>query len=164
MVSWFVTRHRYCRVQKGFWMIYKHSRCVTIACCTHGLSWEMFSPGWISPSPRHRPGTRSPWTWWTSWSAISRLVARQPSGYIRNISSYWYTLIQFMNNSNEQWLGSVRYRYGIHWVLIRIQHFWLNGTDPDPGFWWPKIEKKYSWKKIYIFLIKNCNLLLARPP
>ncbi len=32
-------------------------------------------------------------------------------------------------------------RIRIHLIRIRIQHFWLN-TDPDPGFWWPKIGEK----------------------
>jgi hypothetical protein len=37
-------------------------------------------------------------------------------------------------------------------------------ANPDPGsgsrVWWPKIEKIYSWKLIFIFLIKNCHLLI----
>ncbi len=44
-------------------------------------------------------------------------------------------------------------RIRIH--LIRIQHFRLNSeyrSIPYPGFWWPKIEKIYSWKKKYFFL------------
>jgi hypothetical protein len=28
----------------------------------------------------------------------------------------------------------------------------------------PKKWRKYSWKKIYLFLIKNCNLIVSRPP
>ncbi len=37
--------------------------------------------------------------------------------------------------------------------------------DQDPGFfWWPKIEKNFNWKKLYIFLIKNCNLSIPWPP
>jgi len=58
----------------------------------------------------------------------------------------------------------------IHWVLIRIQiqHFRLN-TDPDPirmqGFYDQNWKKKEQLKmKIDIFLIKNCNLLIPRPP
>jgi hypothetical protein len=27
-----------------------------------------------------------------------------------------------------------------------------------------KLKKKYRGKKVYIFLIKNCNLLIPRPP
>ncbi len=38
------------------------------------------------------------------------------------------------------------FRIRIHLILIRIQHFRLN-TDPDPGLWWPKLEKIYCWKK-----------------
>ncbi len=36
----------------------------------------------------------------------------------------------------------------------------------DPGFWWPKIQNNLPVKKIviYIFLIKNCNLPVPRPP
>jgi hypothetical protein len=36
--------------------------------------------------------------------------------------------------------------------------------DPDPRFDDQKLEKIYSWNKIYIFLIKNCNLFIPRPP
>ncbi len=36
--------------------------------------------------------------------------------------------------------------------------------DPDPGFDDLKLKKIYSWKLISIFLIKNCNLLIPRPP
>jgi hypothetical protein len=36
--------------------------------------------------------------------------------------------------------------------------------DPDPRFWWPNLKKKIMLKKIYLFLIKNCNLLIPRPP
>ncbi len=39
----------------------------------------------------------------------------------------------------------------IHWV--RTRHFRLN-TDPDPGFWWPKIWKNLQLKKLDIFLSK----------
>ncbi len=35
--------------------------------------------------------------------------------------------------------------------------------DLDPGFWWPKI-KNTAGKKIFIFLIKNCYLLIPRAP
>ncbi len=42
------------------------------------------------------------------------------------------------------------FRFRIH--LIRIQQFRLN-IDPDPGFWWQKIEKINNWKiAIYLFL------------
>ncbi len=52
------------------------------------------------------------------------------------------------------------FRIRIHWV--RIQPFRLNTElDPDPVFWWPKIWKIFSWKKIHIFLTKSCNLSLG---
>jgi hypothetical protein len=35
----------------------------------------------------------------------------------------------------------------IHFIRIRIQHFWLN-TNPDPGLQCPKNEKKLQLKKI----------------
>ncbi len=46
-------------------------------------------------------------------------------------------------------------------------------TDPDPAFLSMRIRiqgfddqnwKKYTAEKINIFLIKNCNLLIPRPP
>ncbi len=40
-------------------------------------------------------------------------------------------------------------------IPLRIQHFKLN-SDPnqDSRFWWPKIEKIYSWKKLILFWSK----------
>jgi hypothetical protein len=56
-------------------------------------------------------------------------------------------------------------------LRIRIQHFSNCGSgfriwipDPDTGFDDLKLKKIYSWKLISIFLIKNCNLLIPRPP
>ncbi len=42
-----------------------------------------------------------------------------------------------------------------------FQAEYQSGSNPDQGFWWPKIEKR-SQKKIV--LIKNCNLPIPRPP
>ncbi len=38
--------------------------------------------------------------------------------------------------------------------------------DPvqDPGFWWQKTEKNTAETKKFLFLIKNCNYLIPRPP
>ncbi len=50
------------------------------------------------------------------------------------------------------------FRIRILLIRIRILHFTLN-TDPNPGFWWPKIDKHLSWKKKIIFLfIKKYDL------
>ncbi len=56
-------------------------------------------------------------------------------------------------------------------LLIRVvDPHWFNAdpdpdpkADPEPGLWWPKIEKIYSWK-LFIFLIKNCIYLSLNPP
>ncbi len=32
--------------------------------------------------------------------------------------------------------------------------------DLDPGYWWPKIEKMYSWKKIFFFPFQNMKFLI----
>ncbi len=38
-------------------------------------------------------------------------------------------------------------------------------SNPDPGFWWPRTKEKNTAENFsYLFLIKNCNLLLPRPP
>ncbi len=42
---------------------------------------------------------------------------------------------------SRQCFGSVFIWYG-----FGSQHFRLN-TDPDPGFWWPKIDKNFQLKK-----------------
>jgi hypothetical protein len=37
-------------------------------------------------------------------------------------------------------------------------------SNPDPGFWWSKTKEKNTAENFsYIFLIKNCNLLIPRP-
>jgi hypothetical protein len=41
--------------------------------------------------------------------------------------------------------------------------FFLN-ADPNPGFDDLKLKKFIAGNLIYIFLIKNCNLLIPRPP
>ncbi len=76
----------------------------------------------------------------------------------------------FIYNRTEQYLIST-------FIVLIKQHnamhrptnnkkkvFWIHinfnadlDADPDPGFWWPKIVKIYSWK---LFLKKNCNLLI----
>jgi hypothetical protein len=49
------------------------------------------------------------------------------------------------------WYGSGSGILG--WILIRIQ-----------GFWWLKIEKKFTAKKKLNFFVKNYNLPISRPP
>ncbi len=55
---------------------------------------------------------------------------------------------------------STGFRIRINLFRILIQHFRLN-IDPDPRFWWPTLKNIYSWKKIWFFWIKNCNLLIS---
>jgi hypothetical protein len=42
--------------------------------------------------------------------------------------------------------------------------FLIADPDSDPGFDDLKMKKIYSWKFNFIFLIKNCHLLIPRPP
>ncbi len=52
-------------------------------------------------------------------------------------------------------------------IRIQIQHLRLNRIPMRiqiQGFYDRKLEKIYSWKKWVIFLIKNCNLVIPRPP
>ncbi len=58
----------------------------------------------------------------------------------------------------------LRIRISIHCLRIRIRiyHFGLN-TDPNPGFDDQKLKKFAAEKKLDIFLIKNCNLLILDP-
>ncbi len=55
------------------------------------------------------------------------------------------------------------FRIRIHRFRILIKLIRLN-TNPDPGFWWPKIEIISNGKKIIISVIINCNSLIPRPP
>ncbi len=55
------------------------------------------------------------------------------------------------------------FRIRILLIRIRIQHFRLT-TDQDPGFWWAKIGKNLQQKKKFLFLLKNYNLSIPRPP
>jgi hypothetical protein len=51
-------------------------------------------------------------------------------------------------------------------LLIRIQHFYNCGSGSSSGY---RVLMTKNWKKfkaeknVYIFLIKNCNLLIPRP-
>ncbi len=51
------------------------------------------------------------------------------------------------------------FRIRIHLIRIRIQNFGLN-TDPDPGFWWPKL-KQFTAKKIF-FLNQKLSIRLQK--
>jgi hypothetical protein len=54
----------------------------------------------------------------------------------------------------------VVFRIRIHWARIRIQQFRLN-TDPDPGFWWPKIEKNFLLNQKFIYFISKSAIYLS---
>ncbi len=54
-------------------------------------------------------------------------------------------------------------RIRIRLIRIRIQHFRLN-TDPDLGFWWPKIEKNLQVEKILIFWGSKTTIYLSLGP
>ncbi len=68
------------------------------------------------------------------------------------------SMVDFCKNGS---LYLAMFRIRINLVRIRIQHFRLI-TNPDPGFWWPKIGKNlnlqlkknliFSWSKIAIYL------------
>ncbi len=102
------------------------------------------------PAPQRPSGCGSPgWrrtrrTWWrpgTSWHVTSQ-VSSSTSGF-----SQLKSFFQSFGSAFD----TVPFR-------IRTQHFRLN-TDPDPGFWWPKIErKKLQWENFFFFWMKNYNL------
>ncbi len=46
---------------------------------------------------------------------------------------------------------------------IWIQHFFQLNTDPDLGFWWPKIVKIYTWKKRETFFLKSKTTIYLSP-
>ncbi len=50
------------------------------------------------------------------------------------------------------WYGSGSSFLG--WIPIRSG----SNPDPDPGFWWPNIEKSIQLKKITFFKIENYNI------
>ncbi len=55
----------------------------------------------------------------------------------------------------------------IHYLICSIFSNCGSGfriPDPDPEFDEPKWKKIYSWKFISMFWIKNCKLLIPRPP
>ncbi len=61
--------------------------------------------------------------------------------------------------------SSYMIRIRFHLIRIRIQHFRLNGyrsgTNPDPGFWWPKIYKFTAECKVFWIKTYNLGTLLA---
>ncbi len=52
-----------------------------------------------------------------------------------------------------------RIRIRFIWFPIRNQHFMLN-TDPDPGFWWPKIATNLQLEKEFNFLGSKTTIYL----
>ncbi len=81
------------------------------------------------------------------------LPASPPKKKIKIQSIFLLRATLFDNQLEEEAVFRIR----IHLIWIRIQHFRLN-TDPDPGFWWPKIEKNlqlkfFFWSKTTIYLI-----------
>ncbi len=70
-----------------------------------------------------------------------------------------------IHNNNGRWtVSKVR-------IVIRIRRSDTDPdptifliADPDPGFDDLKFKKIYSWNLVFIFLIKNCNLLILRSP
>ncbi len=74
----------------------------------------------------------------------------------------WITEGYFYSQVSSGYLYSV-FWIRIHWVWFLIQHCRLNAnSDPDPGFWWPKIGKNLQLDNF--FYIKNCYLLIPGPP
>ncbi len=67
--------------------------------------------------------------------------------------------------SNNQGIQKAVLRIRIHLIRIRIQHFFFkyrSGSNPDSGFWRPKIEKNlvYSWKKKLNYCISKTIIYL----
>jgi hypothetical protein len=70
----------------------------------------------------------------------------------KNLANYFVILI-YQSKKSRLWIR-------IHLIRIQIQHFRLN-TDPDPGFWWPKIEKNLELKKKYFFFKSKTTIYLS---
>jgi hypothetical protein len=112
-----------------------------------------------------------------------------PGSYFIELSNNcWVKILKFSvadqdpgNGSEDPHSGSginIRIRNSgwtvipLHLARVSDPHWFnadLDPADPDSGsgcrVWWPKIEKKLmAGNLIYIFLIKNCNLLIPRPP
>ncbi len=49
------------------------------------------------------------------------------------------------------------------WIRIQFGSRYGSGSNPDPGFLWPKSEEKISRKFVKnLFLVQNCNLLTSK--
>ncbi len=85
---------------------------------------------------------------------------------VRNRYQEKHYLVPLSTSTRNQSYIPAVFRIRIHFLRIRIQRLRLETyTDPDPdpiriqGLNDQKFKKNYSWKKNYIFLIKNCNYL-----
>ncbi len=76
------------------------------------------------------------------------------------------SLSSFLHLPQNDTFQDEDYHLGVRTVSSVVDPDSLNPeTDTGPGFWWPKIdEKNITEKYFYIFFIKDCNLLIPRPP
>ncbi len=132
-----------------------------------GRSAKNLQPPW--QNPRYAPESsgrkkyskncayrRSPWA--PRWSPVSCPWERRDSwwrsrGSCRGACSAGSSPQQLNNSSLKKSVVPTRV----------VDPHWFN-SDPDPGFWWPKIEEiNYNCKTFNIFWIENCNFLILRP-
>ncbi len=76
------------------------------------------------------------------------------------------------NGKKEPWTCQSLFQKSVLWIRTGFNSdpdpaFYVNAdpdTDPDPGFLGPKIGEKLQLEQNLNFLVKNCNLLIPRPP
>ncbi len=89
----------------------------------------------------------------------------------RFLQSYVIILSDVRTISKELYEATVHFRTKCNLSCIVVDLDSLNPdpdpafqVNPDPRFWWPKIEEKMLKKFYYLFLSKNFNLLILMPP
>ncbi len=115
-------------------------------------------------------------SWCSRCAALIRARCVRPSSSWRNLTRSRRSLprLSWPRSPSCKLLRHTRARQ----QFMVVDPYWFNAgvpdlalfliADPDPqvgiqGFDDQKLEKIYSWKKLDIFLIKNCNLVIPRP-
>ncbi len=123
-----IHRPDWIRIQSGSTTLKKEKNCYSVTEPNTDLCWfEEFVL------------TLAILSWWIASSTSSPILSQ--SCQRRRILPFiqqWYRCIQQLINP------ALIHNYCIMWKM-RIQETNVVDPDPDPGFWWPKIEKKYIW-------------------
>ncbi len=88
-----------------------------------------------------------------------------PAKYVQNIAKPYHLFYRWRRSSGVGF--PINKAVDPHWFNADPDPAFLQIAEPDPvlnpEFWSQKLKKIYSWKKLDIFFIKNCNLVIPGP-